>query len=91
LCSKVDTHKQKAQNSQQNGSSALSTANVEQGKESEGVLDIATPHNNLHEQEKIPFEFRKFISDFCLPGDPTYDETAELFIIVDSMGSDSNS
>jgi hypothetical protein len=91
LCSKEDTHKQKAQNSQQNGDSALSMANVEQGKEREGVLDIVTPHNNIHEQVKIPFEFRKFISDFCLPGDPTYDETAELFIIADTMGSGSNS
>jgi len=91
LYSQEDAHKQEAQSSQQNGNSVPSTANVEQGKEREGVLDIVTPHNNIHEQEKMPFEFKKFISDFCLPGDPTYDKTAELFINVDSMGSGSNS
>jgi hypothetical protein len=90
LCSKEDAHKQKARSSQQTGNSALSTANVERGKEREGVLDIVTSHSNIHE-EKITFEFKKVISDFCLPGDPTYDETAELFIIVDSMGSGSAS
>jgi hypothetical protein len=93
LCSKEDAHKQEAQSSQQNDNSVLSTVNVnvEQGKEREGVLDIVTPHNNIHKQEKIPFEFKKVISDFCLPGDLTYDETAELFINVDSVGSGLNS
>jgi hypothetical protein len=87
LYSKVDANKQKAQNPQQNGSSSLSTANVEQGKESEGILDIVTPHNNIHGREKLPFDFMKFSSHLCLPGDATYDEEAELFIIVDPMGS----
>jgi hypothetical protein len=73
-----------SKNSRQNGNSALLTANAEQGKESERPLDIVAPHNNIYEQEKVPSEFRGFMSDFCLPGDPMY-ETAERFIVVDSM------
>jgi hypothetical protein len=36
------------------------------------------------------FEFKKFISDFCLLGDLTYNKTAKLFINMDLMGSGSN-
>ena len=55
---------------------SLSTANSEQGKEREAVVTIVTPKNEIEEYN---------ITDFCMPGDETYDKEAELYIFVASF------